>query len=130
VFSVGESPSLGNLGMKFVCLFLGTEVLSVRKVAKLFSGKVSGNQSLERRLYLAVSFLEAVNVIEHTPKASEYRLIINKADMIEKGMQQRKNHFPLKSIGSIENLLSKYDEGFIERLYIQRRAELPKFWFD
>jgi hypothetical protein len=99
-------------------------------VSELFSGKVSGNQSLERRLYLTVSFLETVNMIEQTPKTNEYRLIINKADIIGKGMQQRKNLFALKSIESIENFLSKYDEGFFRRLYIQKRAELPKFWFD
>jgi hypothetical protein len=75
---------------------------------------------------LTVSFLEAVNVVEHTPKASEYRIVIPKAEIVETAMQRRKEYLTTRSNGSLESLLSRYDERFIGRLYQNRQAEFAQ----
>jgi hypothetical protein len=128
IFGAGPSPTLGTLATKFASLFffLGTNLLSIRRVARLFYDGVGDARSLERRLYLAVSFLEAVAVVEHTAKASEYRLVIHKHDIIDTAMRRRQDHLRTLSNGSLESLLSRYDERFMNRLHEERQAELAR----
>jgi hypothetical protein len=125
-FSAGPSPTLGGLATKFACLFffLGTNVLSIRTVAKLIHDGSSDARSLERRLYLAVSFLESAMVIEHTPKPSEYRIVIDRAVIVDSGMAARKSHLRDACPCQFESLLSRYDERYLAALHGDRQVEL------
>jgi hypothetical protein len=118
-FSAGQSPTLGALATKFACLFffLGTNVLSIRTVAKLIHNGASDARSLERRLYLAVSFLESAMIVEHTPKPSEYRIVIDRTGIVDVAMAARKDHLSQARSMSFESLLSRYDERILALLW-------------
>jgi hypothetical protein len=128
LFSAGRSPTLGSLATKFVCLFLflGTSVLSIRTVTQLLHDGASDRRTLERRLYLAISFLESVMIIEHTPKPSEYRLVIDRTGIVEVAMAGRKQYLRETRSCAFEGLLSRYDETFLWHLYEERHAALAR----
>jgi hypothetical protein len=128
LFAAWPSPSLGSLAKKFACffLFLGVEVLSIRTVARLLHDGAGDARSFARRLYLAVSFLESAMIVEHTPKVSEYRLVIERAPIVAAGMAARKEHLRQVSDRSLENLLSRYEERFMSMLYAERQAEFDR----
>jgi hypothetical protein len=126
LFAVGRSPTLGSLAKKFACLFFftGEEVLSIRVVARLIDDGLGDGRSLERRLYLAVSFLEAVMLVEHTARRSEYRIVIDRREIMETAMKRRQEHFAGIANGSFESLLNRYDQRFLNKLYADRREQL------
>jgi hypothetical protein len=131
LFWAGQSPTLGALATKFALLFLyvGADVLSIRKIVRLLNNGVSDDRSaksLERRLYLAVSCLEAVSVVVHTGKPAEYRLLMPRNGIVEAAMNRRKHHLHYVPDGSLDSLLNRYDGTFMARLYEERQEELAR----
>jgi hypothetical protein len=129
LFCAGPSPTLGRLATQFACLFffLGTAVLSIRAAVRLLHDGKSGPRSLERRIYLAVSFLEAAVIVEHTARSGEYRMVIDRAGIVDAAMAARRRHLHDAGGASFESLLSRYDERFMARLYEERQADLARF---
>jgi hypothetical protein len=128
LFAAGSSPTLGALATKFACLFLflGTDILSIRAVTQLIRDADHQGRSLERRLYLAVSFLEAAAVVAHTARPSEYRLVVDRRAIVAAGMHARKEYLRESESRSFENLLSRYGDAFMKQLYEERKAELAR----
>jgi hypothetical protein len=107
-------------------LFLGVEVLSIRKAARLVSGTGADRKSLDRRMYLAVSFLEAAMIVQHSDRPSEYRLVIDRSLIVEEAMRMRQAHILQMGSAFLESLLSRYDTPFMTQLYARRQAELER----
>ena len=125
LFSVGPSPSLGNIATKFVCLYfyLGVDVLSMRNVSVLFHHPRTDIKSLERRMYLVLSFLEIIGIVSHTSKRSEYKLIMKKDDFIPNAFFQRKMFSSKKNDLTIDCLLNNINENYIRQINNDRRGE-------
>ena len=124
VFTFGKSPSLGTLAINFVCLFLflDVDVLSMQRVVKLLHDKKSDVKSIERRMYVALKFMELIKLVEHTNMTSEYKLMINRHEIVLNGIQKRINEDT-----QIKNLPTDHEENikFVEKykldLYNYRR---------
>jgi hypothetical protein len=124
LFHVGPSPTLGILGSRFVCLFLylGVEILSMKRAVRLFKNPKTEVRSLERRMCVALNFLEALGVVEHTAKTSEYRLTIDRTEIVEYAMEQKKQFSGRARGNAIESLLNRYDSTFLSQMYTSREA--------
>jgi hypothetical protein len=122
LFHAGPSPTLGILGSRFVCLFLylGVEVLSMRQAVRLFRNPKTDVRSLERRMCLVLNFLEALGAVVHTSKTSEYRLTIDRTEIVEYAMNKKKQYSGHTAAASIENLLNRYDSTFLAQMYKKR----------
>ena len=123
LFMLGSSPSLGAIGAKFLSLYLylGVTTLSMRQAAKLFHDGKSDLKSLERRMYLVLSFLEMLKIISHSAKRSEYDLLID-ANLIYRRTRpiiDQKMHTPFPL--SIDSLLNKSVEANTSSLFKVRR---------
>ncbi|OHT08732.1 hypothetical protein TRFO_04830 [Tritrichomonas foetus] len=125
LFNAGTSPSLGTLALNFIGLyfFLGVEILSMRQAAKIFYDHQSDIKSLERRLYLVLNFLEVINVVAHTSKTSQYRLVINRERIVQYGLLARKNACQKLMVISVESLLNRVDSIYLSGIYIARQEE-------
>jgi hypothetical protein len=125
LFATGPSPTLGMLASRFICLFfyLGVDVLSMRQAAKLFHNRSSDIKSLERRMYLVLSFLEALGTVTHTAKTSEYQLMIERKDVVEYAMTRKRQFSADRFAASVESLLNRYDKRFLGHLYQRRGME-------
>jgi hypothetical protein len=124
LFHAGPSPTLGTLGSRFVCLFLylGVDVLSMRQAVRLFRNPNTDIRSLERRMCLVLNHLEALGAVAHTSRTSEYRLTIDRREIVEYAMMKKKQ-FSIQSPGySLENLLNRYDSTFLNQLYQRREG--------
>jgi hypothetical protein len=124
LFHAGQSPTLGILGSRFVCLFLylGVDVLSMRQAVRLFKNPMTDIRSLERRMCLVLNFLEALGVVVHTSKTSEYRLTIDRREIVEHAMMMKKLFSEQTHANSLENLLNRYDHTFLAQMYKRREA--------
>jgi hypothetical protein len=125
VFCVGRSPTLGLLARRFVCLFffLGVRTLSIRKATRFLTAKGSDSKSLDRRMYLVVGFLEALDIVQHTEQPSEYAIVIDHTVIMEQGMRDRRRRLALMNDTGVESLLSRHNQAFMNILYSQRQAE-------
>jgi hypothetical protein len=125
LFHAGPSPTLGTLASRFVCLFLylGVDVLSMRQAVRLFKNPKTDVKSLERRMCLVLNFLEALGAVVHTSKTSEYRLTIDRTEIVDYAMRKKKQFSPQTSAVSLENLLNRYDKTFLSQMY-KTREEL------
>jgi hypothetical protein len=124
LFHAGPSPTLGLLGSRFVCLFLylGVDVLSMRQAVRLFKNPKTDIRSLERRMCLVLNFLEALGAVAHTGKTSEYRLTIDRSEIVEYAMMKKKQCSTQVPGHSLENLLNRYDRTFLNQMYQKREA--------
>ena len=122
LFNLGLSPSLGILALNFFALFLflNVKTLSVKQVSKLFHNGKSDIRSLERRLYLALSFLEVVGIVMHPKKTGSYTLVIDRTQIVENALQKRSD---FSEITSLEHLLAKPVESLYVSLYSIRRMD-------
>jgi hypothetical protein len=111
-----------------LCLFLftGEDIISMRMVAELIGDGGGDPRSLERRPYLAISFLEIVTVVVHTPKSSEYRILIDRREIVQIAMRHRQEYCARIATGSSEGLLNRYDQRFLNKLYADRRDQLSQ----
>jgi hypothetical protein len=122
LFALGVSPSLGLIALRFVSLYLylGVDILSMRRVALLFHGSKIGIKSLERRMYVVLNFLEVIGIVEHSQSVSEYRLTLERAPIVENAMKRRKEVEVEQSPDMVEALLSRYSQQFIASLHEER----------
>ena len=128
IFNAGTSPSLGTLALNFIGLFffLGVDVLSMRKAAKIFYDNRSDIRSLERRLYLVLNYLEIINIISRTTKTSQYRLMLNRERIVQYALYVRQNELSRKMVFSVETLLNRVEPVYMNSLYIKRQEEFQK----
>lgn len=124
IFNLGPSPSLGAIANRLVCLFLfmDTDILVFKKAALLFNGFSPDVKSLERRMYLVISFLEIIGVVEKSSKKSEFTLLLDRQPIISEAMKSRAAA-QQPSPFSVESILSKYSKAYYNELFSGRRKE-------
>jgi hypothetical protein len=124
LFKLDKSPSLGLIAVRFMSLylFLGVDHLPIRRVTLFFHNEDSGLKSLERRIYVVVNFLEVIGVVEHTRSVGEYRLLLNRASIVEHAMKERQQICFSASPERIEALLNRCEPQFLHDLYARRRG--------
>ena len=122
IFNFGSSPSLGNLAMYFIglYLYLNVETLSVKQAAAVFHDGKSDIRSLERRLYLVISCLEVIGMLRHSTKCGQYKLKINRQEIINYAWNVRRENALEELPIQIEGLLSRIGESFITGVYLNR----------
>lgn len=127
LFNLGPSPSLGAIATRFISLYLylGVKRLVMRQVSKLFHDPSSDLKSLERRMYLVLSFLEMMGFIQHTSHTSEYELIMKTNQFYEAALAKRKEA-AMKDPMSQEALLSRLDSVYLNELQRHRKCLLQE----
>jgi hypothetical protein len=121
-FSVGKSPTLGLLARKFICLYLyfGFDNISMRDAMRIFRDRRADVKSLERRLYLVLSFLEVIGVIMHTGKTSEYRLMIDRTAIVDQPAARKSQNTTNTFDMSLEALLNRPPPAALRERYQKR----------
>lgn len=129
LFCVGPSPSLGTLAIKFLCLYmyLGVDSLFLKNVSMIFHDPRSDIKSLERRIYLILNFLEVLGTVSHSSKSGEYKLNLNVESIVENAMYLKKKMLQKREAPTIENLLNRLDNHYIENLHVCRREEFSLY---
>ena len=129
LFNLGPSPSLGKIAVHFINLYfyLGVTKLSMRAATILLKDDSTDIKSLERRLYLVLSFLEIIGVITHTEKRCEYEININVDQVVYDAFQKK-----IKNIGevdptSIMTLLNRAPECKIQEILQKRKNAFQKY---
>jgi hypothetical protein len=132
VFKLDKSPSLGLIALRFLSLYLYLEVdtLSMRRVALLFHDRQSDIKTLQRRMYLVLSFMEVIGIVEHTKSVSEYRLILEPTTIVEKALKKRKEAGNESGPQLIDALLNHYGPEFLTRLRAARRDAFTRLTKD
>jgi hypothetical protein len=91
----------------------------MKRAALLFHGDTIGLKSLERRMYVVLSFLQVTGIVEHATSVSQYRLLLDRESIVETAMKARKrcddSHPEI-----IDTLLSRYDRQFLATLRADR----------
>lgn len=128
VFSLGSSPSLGSIAMNILGLYfyLGVGALRIHDMSILLSERGSDIKSLERRMYLILSLLEALDVVTHSKSTSEYVLTLNINIITNNGLSIKKNYCLTNNISSVELLVSRIDSAYKRSLFMNRRLEFYK----
>lgn len=126
LFCLGPSPSLGQIATHFVSmyLFFGIDTLLLKQVSSIFHDPRADIKSLERRMYLVLSFLDIMGIVTHTMKTNEYKLTIDLSEAQEYALEQKKfekARFPL----SLQNLLNSSEGPYVSDIRTQRLLECP-----
>lgn len=129
LFCVGPSPSLGAIATRLMCLyiFLGVDTLVLKQISAVLHDPRADKKSLERRMYLVLSFLEVIGVVSHTMKTSEYKLLMDVSEIAEEGMAARQAMAQTRCPYCTEALLSTLPRSYMTSCYRQRRAEFAQF---
>lgn len=123
LFSIGPSPSLGSIAIKFLCLYLylGVDKLVLRQVATILYDPRNDRKSLERRIYLVLNFLEVIGIVSHTAKTGEYKLLLPTQDIKSHALEMKHRCAEQCFQCSMENLLNRLDDTYNEFCYERRR---------
>lgn len=127
IFSLGPSPSLGQIATHFVSmyLFFGIDTLLLKQVSGIFHDPRSDIKSLERRMYLVLSFLDIMGVVTHTMKTNEYKLTIDLSDVQKRAFEKKKSFEKTRCPLSLENLLNSSEGPYVSDIRAQRLLECP-----
>lgn len=127
LFCLGPSPSLGSIATHFISmyLFFDVDTLLLRQVSTIFHDQRADIKSLERRMYLVLSFLEIMGIVAHTMKTNEYKLVIDLSASKEYALSQKKSFIQAKNPLSLENLLNTTKGPFEKDLKNERLRECP-----
>lgn len=122
IFCLGQSPSLGMIATHFISMYLYFDVdaLLLRQVSSIFHDPRCDIKSLERRMYLVLSFLEIMGVVAHTMKTNEYKLVLDLSAAKEAALQQKRKYQQSKCPLSLENLLNSVGGPFMTDLQVER----------
>jgi hypothetical protein len=125
IFAVGRSPTLGFLASRFLFLYLhlSVDILSIRDAIRVFRDGSGDRKSLERRLYLVLNFLDRIGVVSHTDKTSEYRLMLNRADIVRQALAKRIEPVQYPFDASLAPLLNRPARWKMDEIYRRREAE-------
>lgn len=127
IFMLTGSPTLGHIAVLFLnfFIFLGSPTLNLRQVATLFHHSLSDIKSLERRMYLMLSFLELAGIVKHSDRSSEYILTLSTTEIVENAFKEKEK--AAMSMGPIclEAML-KFDANYQEKLYRKRYFEYQR----
>lgn len=126
-FSTGQSPTLGTLATKIMCLFyaMGVDTLHLHAISNFFVPDKSPKKSLERRIYLVLGIIEIMGYLEHLPRSGDYRLTICIDCAVERAMDAKRK-YACAHLGPsyLESLLQRLDSAYLAGL---RRARLVTF---
>jgi hypothetical protein len=127
LFCLGPSPSLGQIATHFVSmyLFFGIDTLLLKQVSSVFHDPRADIKSLERRMYLVLSFLDIMGIVTHTMKTNEYKLMLDLSEAQEYALQQKKKFEKARCPLSLENLLNSSDGPYVSDIRTQRLLECP-----
>lgn len=130
LFLLGPSPSLGKIATKFVCLYfyLGVQTISIRCASALFKDDLTDIKSLERRMYLVLSFLEIIGIITHTQKRCKYAINVNAKEITDKAILKKLEIMGKNDPLSIGALLNEAPAGYVASLLNQRRHKFQSFF--
>lgn len=128
-FSIGESPTLGLIATRFMCLYfaLGVTKLPMHSVSSLFSGSITMKRSLERRMYLVLSILELLGFITHVRRTGRYILAFDPADIIDRAIQAKHKKLQKKIGPQIEFLLNSLNGPYMDEIREKRRSQFAKY---
>lgn len=124
LFELGPSPSLGKICSKLLCLYLFLDVttLQMKKVIKFLHDPRSDIKSLERRVYLVLSFLEILSFIRKGNCRGEYILTMDTKWISQRGLDTRMKNYALVP-SSLESLMHTFSPVYYRTVQISRRAE-------
>ena len=127
IFCLGPSPSLGQIATHFISmyLFFGVDTLLLKQVSSIFHDPRADIKSLERRMYLVLSFLELMGIVSHTTKTNEYKLIADLSAAQNYAIEQKKKVEKIQCPLSLENLLNTSVGPYTSDLKLQRLLECP-----
>jgi hypothetical protein len=138
LFSVGPSPSLPVLVVKFVSLyvFLGVKCLNIREVVNLMADTDDQAKKILRRLYLVVFVLEQLQIVEHGFGYSQYILRLPLDSIVEAVFEEIARSVPFPE-GSEQALINRFDGEYIRNVhkhriegYMEAVARFQTEWID
>jgi hypothetical protein len=114
IFSVGKSPSLGKISLHliFLSLFLGLEILNLKTMLQILSSKEIHQQSLQRRIYLVLTFLRICGIVKQNGRSGEFAFILPRDKFYSESLNQRKLFLSLENSLSIESIMNRLDGTF------------------
>ena len=127
LFCLGPSPSLGAIATHFISmyLFFDVDTLLLKQVSSMFHDPRADIKSLERRMYLVLSFLELLGIVAHTMKTNEYKLLLDLSSAKKAALTAKRNivhnQYPL----ALENLLNNVAGPFYMDIRKERLRECP-----
>ena len=127
LFCLGPSPSLGDIATHFISmyLFFDVDTLLLKQVSSMFHDPRADIKSLERRMYLVLSFLELLGIVAHTMKTNEYKLLLDLSQAKKAALTAKRkiihNQYPL----ALENLLNNVAGPFYMDIRKERLRECP-----
>jgi hypothetical protein len=121
---MSSSPTLGFLASRFIFLYLyhGIEVLSIRQAMRVFRTPSIDAKSLERRLYLVLSFLAVLGLVSHAEKLGEYRLALDRTDIVRQAVNAKMGQAAMGYDRTIAELLNRPGRSKMDELYQFRQA--------
>lgn len=123
LFSIGQSPSLGAIATRLICLYLylGVDRLILKNVSAILHDPRSDIRSLERRIYLVLNFLEVIGIVAHTVKTSEYKLMLPTEEIITDAMVAKHNYAKQSHNFNFEKMMSRLDDVYVASMQRERR---------
>jgi hypothetical protein len=125
LFDLGGSPSLGSIATRFLSLFmyLGVDVIMMKQAVPIFHNPQCDIKSLERRLYLVLGMLDILNLVTHSKRTGEYR-IVGDIQVVQRKAMVKKHKLAMKSFPySLEANLNELGTAYMETLKSTRRVE-------
>ena len=130
-FDLSSSPSLGQIALKFLSLYIYLDVrsLPLKNVLALFHNARGDIKSLERRVYLVLGMLEIMGILTHTKRTGDYTLTFDYQSIRERALKKKfalaVQNFPQ----SLEAQLNKCDESYINALNNDRRTKFTNLFY-
>ena len=127
LFCLGPSPSLGSIATHFISmyLFFGVDTLLLKQVSSMFHDPRADIKSLERRMYLVLSFLELLGIVAHTMKTNEYKLLLDLSSAKKAALNAKRSVINSQYPLALENLLNNVSGPFYTDLRKERLRECP-----
>jgi hypothetical protein len=124
LFGMSSSPTLGFLAHRFIFLYLyhGFDVLSIRQAMRIFRTPSIDGKSLERRLYLVLSFLAVLGLVSHAEKLGEYRLMLDRTDIVRPAMNAKMGQVTRGYDNTVAELLNRPARSILDQIYQFRKA--------
>jgi hypothetical protein len=125
LFVIDSSPTLGILASRFIFMYLyhGFEVLAIRDAMHIFCNSGIDRKSLERRLYLVLSFLNVIRVVDRAQQPGHYRLLLNRTQIVGRAVSLKFMQDQRDYDSTITALLNRPSGPQMEQVYQRRRAE-------
>ncbi|OHT12405.1 hypothetical protein TRFO_17782 [Tritrichomonas foetus] len=125
LFDLSSSPSLGQIALKFLSLYiyLDVQTLPLKSVLALFHNARCDIKSLERRVYLVLGMPEIMEILTHTKRTGDYTITFDFQPIRERAMKKKFVIASQSMPASVEGLLSKFDMCYMNSVSHDRREK-------